>query len=417
MNSLHVALKDIRILIRDIPGLIYLIITPIIIIAIASFALSGLFNSSVNQFKVPVVVEDMGDHTKDFLEQLQKITAIKVVTTYMDKNKTEQPMIRAEAEKSISETKAAIIIPQGFSQAIDRGEQANIIVIKDPVDRVIPEVVINIVTEYTNKLSIGLISKSVSVSAVQALTQTAQQQYQVSLDPRPEIQKIQTQTNNYINNPPVKVEVNELKPDPNAHKASPFESNVPGYAVMFVLLGTASGALTLLEERENGTLRKLLTLPISRFSILGGKTLSNFITAVLQSLVLFAVGHFVFGMWLGKSIGGLLLLIITTAFAATGLAMLVASFSRTRAQANGISLLLVLSMSALGGSWWPLYIVPDWMQKIAHITLTAWAMDGFNSLLIYGKGITDILISLVVLLGMGAVSLFIAVQRFRFNNN
>ncbi|MDY0409191.1 ABC transporter permease [Paracerasibacillus soli] len=128
---------------------------------------------------------------------------------------------------------------------------------------------------------------------------------------------------------------------------------------MFVLLGTTAAASSLLDERERGTLRKLQTLPITRMSILSGKMLANFMTALFQMLVLFTVGHFVFGMWLGHSITGLILLIIATAFAATGMAMLIASICKTRAQASGVSLLIVLSMSALGGSWWPLYIVQN----------------------------------------------------------
>ena len=129
---------------------------------------------------------------------------------------------------------------------------------------------------------------------------------------------------------------------------------------------------------------------------------------------MFMAGAFLFGMWLGESIPGLLVMIFSTALAATGMAMLLAGLSKTRSQATGISLLLVLSMSALGGSWWPLYIEPVWMQKAAHITLTAWAMDGFSNLLVYGKGFADIVLPASVLSMIGIVSLLIGVRKFRF---
>ncbi len=120
-------------------------------------------------------------------------------------------------------------------------------------------------------------------------------------------------------------------------------------------------------------------------------------------------------MWLGNDILALILLIMLTAFAATGLGMLIAALAKTRSQATGITILLVLTMSALGGSWWPLYIVPTWMQQAAHITLTAWAMDGFNQLLIYGKTFTAILLPLTVLALIGIVSFTTAIARFKFD--
>ena len=242
-----------------------------------------------------------------------------------------------------------------------------------------------------------------------------EQQHGVIVDPTSEIENIKEQSGFFVDNPPVKVVSEKVQGHEKTHEATPFESNVPGYAVMFVLLGTTAAASSLLEERERGTLRKIQTLPISRMSILSGKMLSNFITALFQMLVLFTVGHFVFGMWLGNSVIGLILLIISTAFAATGLAMLIASVCKTRAQASGVSLLIVLSMSALGGSWWPLYIVPEWLQNVAHITLTAWSMSAFNDLLIYGEGLSSILSSIGVLSGMGLIFLLLSVRLFRFN--
>lgn len=70
-------------------------------------------------------------------------------------------------------------------------------------------------------------------------------------------------------------------------------------------------------------------------------------------------------------------------------------------------------MSALGGSWWPLYIEPEWMQNLAHITITAWAMGGFNDLLVYNKEFSSVLIPSAALIGMGILFLTISIQKFR----
>lgn len=159
-------------------------------------------------------------------------------------------------------------------------------------------------SEYTASYSIGIVANQVGISALYELSNRIAAENNLKVDPSAEIQSVQSNVEKYVRNHPVSVEVTPLQMDSDVPETTPFQSNVPGYAVMFVLLGTASSALTLLEERANGTLRKLLTLPISKFSILGGKMLSNFITAVIQSSILFVIGHFVFGMWLGNSIAG-----------------------------------------------------------------------------------------------------------------
>lgn len=399
---------------RDVPGLVYLILTPVLIIAVASFALSGLFDDSSSKLEIPLVVEDEGVYAKQLVSELNEVSAIKLITTYEDRDGNERPLTREKAETLVSDTKAAIIIPEGYSDNIKENNNAKVLVIADPVDQVVPEIVYNILSEYTASYSIGIVANQVGISALYELSNRIAAENNLKVDPSAEIQSVQSNVEKYVRNHPVSVEVTPLQMDSDVPETTPFQSNVPGYAVMFVLLGTASSALTLLEERANGTLRKLLTLPISKFSILGGKMLSNFITAVIQSSILFVIGHFVFGMWLGNSIAGLALLIGCTAFAATGLAMLIAALAKTRAQANGISILLILTMSALGGSWWPSYIMPEWMQMVSHVTVTAWAMDGFNALLTYGKGIGAIVLPALVLFGMGAVFLFLAVRRFRF---
>jgi ABC-2 type transport system permease protein len=416
MKIWHIAAKDLHIFLRDIPGLAYLIMTPIIVIAIASFALSGMFTEGeVEQFSVPIVVNDEGEATNDLLDVLQDTQALKLVKTYKNSKGEKQPMTIKKAKRMLTETKAAIVIPEGFSKKVEEGDYAEVTVIADPVDKVIPGVVTDVVSQYTSKLSMGQVSNKVAITVLQSSVSKIEQMHGVKVDPSEEINFIKEKSEEYVNNPPITVNVEKAELDKGVRKATPFESNVPGYAVMFVLLGTATAATSLLDERDRGTLRKLQSLPISRLSILSGKMLSNFLTALFQMFVLFTVGHFAFGMWLGNSILGLIILIVATAFAATGLAMIIASLCKTRAQANGVSLLIVLSMSALGGSWWPLYIVPEWLQKVAHVTLTAWSMGGFNNLLIYGEGLNSILLPVTVLFSMGVVFLLLSVRLFRFN--
>ena len=93
-----------------------------------------------------------------------------------------------------------------------------------------------------------------------------------------------------------------------------------------------------------------------------------------------------------------------------------ATFVKTESQLSGVSLLVVLAMSSLGGSWWPLEIVPDFMKTLAHvITINAWAMDAFKDLLWYGGGIPDVLPEVGVLVLISLVVFALGLARFKFH--
>jgi ABC-2 type transport system permease protein len=163
-----------------------------------------------------------------------------------------------------------------------------------------------------------------------------------------------------------------------------------------------------------GTFRRLLMAPVTRTSILIGKLLPTFITVLLQMTVFFAFGHLVFGMELGQSLGGLALVGTAVALAATSMSILMATFVKTESQLSGVSLLVVLAMSSLGGSWWPLEIVPDFMRDLAHlITINAWAMDGFKDILWYGRGVVDVLPEVGVLALFSLVTFGVGLTRFK----
>lgn len=409
MKFWSISVNDLRIFSRDIPSIIYLFITPVIVIAIASFALSGLWNASTEVFRIPVVQLDKGELAEEFMKHLRQVDALKLETSFLE-NGRRYPMDEVRAQRMIKERKAAIIIPEDFTGRVRHGKLAEIIVLQDPADRVVPSVVADITRSIISRFVIASASLQATQEAVRVIRKDVLLQGG-DVDPRPALRQAASVADALVDAPPLRVTVREAAS--TGHKVTPFEANVPGYAVMFILFGTTGAAGSILQEKEEGTIRRLLTTPVSRVSILGGKMTASFIQALSQAIILFAVGHFVFGMWLGKNLLALILVILATCFASTGLGMLLAALCRTRNQVTGISVLIVLSMSSLGGSWWPLYIVPEWMQKIAHITITAWAMDGFNALLTYGKELTAVLVPVAVLAGMGIVFFSVALSRFR----
>jgi ABC-2 type transport system permease protein len=84
------------------------------------------------------------------------------------------------------------------------------------------------------------------------------------------------------------------------------------------------------------------------------------------------------------------------------------------AQASGLGLLLSLILAPLGGAWWPLEIVPDFMRLVGHLSPVAWAMDGFNALIFDQAGLGEVLIPLGILLALTLICFAIAIRLFRY---
>jgi ABC-2 type transport system permease protein len=116
----------------------------------------------------------------------------------------------------------------------------------------------------------------------------------------------------------------------------------------------------------------------------------------------------------GNSLLGLLLLTLATCWATTSLGILLVAVVRSRKQIHPISTLVILGTSAIGGSWYPLFLMPAAVRKVARVTLVAWAMEGYNRLMILGGGLQDVWVDIAVLLLYGGVCFAIGLRLFRF---
>jgi ABC-2 type transport system permease protein len=151
-----------------------------------------------------------------------------------------------------------------------------------------------------------------------------------------------------------------------------------GIGVMFLLFSSVGGAGgALLEEAESGTLERLLSTNIGMGGVLVGKWLFLALVGMAQLTVMFLWGRAVFGLPLFAHIPGFLVMTAITAAAAAALGMVLATLARTRAQLSGFSTILILTMSALGGSMFPRFLMSESMQKVGLLTFNAWALDGY----------------------------------------
>lgn len=176
-----------------------------------------------------------------------------------------------------------------------------------------------------------------------------------------------------------------------------------GIAVMFLLFSASGTGASLLEEREAGTLGRLLSSRLSVTQLLLGKWFYMTTLGTAQLLVMFLWGQLVFQVDLLGHLPGFFALTATTTSACASFALLLATICRSRQQLHGVSVVLILSMSAVGGSMVPRYIMSDSMKRLGKFTFNGWALDGFQKVFWYDLPLTAIRDELVVLLSMTIV--------------
>jgi linearmycin/streptolysin S transport system permease protein len=386
-----IAAKDLKIVMRDRNALLLLFFIPMVIISVAGLALGG--ESDDIEIDVLIVDLDNDEVSRGLVEFLEEIDILNVD---MESNEfAARDMVKNKEYGSL------IIIPLGFTESVMTGQDTGLLIIVNPTEESFNTVVEKIVEGYASRISTNVVVvKTVSAYGIPAHTEE-------------QILEIVDTAEEFVQPPPVDVIIESTTS--NLVEFSPFTQYVPGFAVMFLLFtAVQSGAISLIKEQEAGTLRRLVTAPISKAEIIGGKIASTFIRGFVQLAVLIYFGHVVFDLDLGSDILALFVLIAAVTMASTGLGLLVAVHVKTVDQADSVSLLLVMLMSAIGGSWWPLSLQPQFMQDMAHFTITAWAMDGFYDLLYFDMGLAGILEEVKWLVLMMIIFFGIAISRFKF---
>lgn len=182
-----------------------------------------------------------------------------------------------------------------------------------------------------------------------------------------------------------------------------------GIAVMFLLFSATTASGSLLEERENSTLDRLLCSRLTMDQLLLGKWAYLTVIGSIQMTLMFTWGSLVFRIDLLNHLDGFVAMTLVTAGAASSFALMLAALCTSRMQLGWVSTIVILSMSAIGGSMVPRYLMSESIQKAGLLTFNAWALEGYNKIFWRELPVTELKLELVVLLVSGF--LFIVAAR------
>ena len=189
-----------------------------------------------------------------------------------------------------------------------------------------------------------------------------------------------------------------------------------GYLTMFIFFAAALSAEAIARERRNQTLERLLTNGVRLESIILGKFLTGTYRGVMQVVVLWGVGIVAFGIDLGASPLAVVLISLAIVFTSSAFGVMLAALVRTAEGASSVGVLVSLVLAPLGGSWWPLFITPDWMQALGKLTPHGWANTAFNNLMLFHADFGDVVINMLAVAAFGVVFLIVAFTRFRLSD-
>ena len=355
---------------------------PIIFFSIFTTLLSGQ-GSGTSRINVGVVDEDRSELSARIVAGLQKETGLRVRTTA----ESGAPLDRVSGERLVRDGNApvTVVLPSGLGASLGTSgfgaSGVKVQLLADVSDPVAPQMVM------------GLLQKVTMTAAPDLMMQGGMQQFETragALTPEqrtaidawlPQLKARAQSGGGGAGSDEamgLSTEVVDVMRS-NTRRGALISFYAAGVGVMFLLFSCVAGAGgALLDEVEAGTLERLLSTRLTMLTLLFGKWLFLALMGSLQLTVMFLWGWLVFDLPLFAHLPGFLVMTAVTASAAAALGLVLATVARTRAQLSGFSTILILTMSALGGSMFPRFLMSETMQKVGLVTFNGWALDGYS---------------------------------------
>jgi len=404
--------KDVKLAFRDRAALVLMLAAPFVLTIGLGFVtgrFSGSSSSGISDIPVILVNQDGGQLGNTLVSAFQSQDLSSLVKAEIMNDPT-----LARQHVDGDQAAAAIIIPAGFTESIipsgsggptggPGGKTVQIVIYANPTRPTSVGVVKTIVDEFISQIEVGRVGGQVAVTQLvsagliqpQDAAQIGSQigGEQAGAAGSSTAITLTSQTSGRA----------AIQFDPLAYMA-------PAMALMFLMFTAAYGGRSLLTERAQGTLPRLLVSPTSTTQVLGGKTTGTYLTGAAQMFILILASALLFHLSWGNPLG-VVLLVLAAVAGATGWGMLITALARTPAQVTSVGSALTLIFGILGGSFISLDNMPGWFQALSKITPNAWGIQGFTTLAM-GGSVVDILTPIVALLIMGVVLFTIAVLIF-----
>ena len=407
---------------RDRAALVLSFVLPVVFFTVFASLFGGGSSSRAATRRIALVVvdEDGSPNSQRFVEALKREAGLRVVGSTEGEGAKPPPADAAAAEAMVraGDVPLALVVPKGFGEApVGFGPQPGgptLRILADTSDPIAPEVLSGLLQKVA-------MTAMPDVMAERGIEQVDRWGGDLTPEQKAALQRNVDELRRQTDAGPassggaggaggalVNVEVRDVLGE---KKKSPGVAvTAAGLGVMFLLFSAAGAGGALIEEVESGTLDRVLSTRVTMGQLLSGKLLYLATVAVAQLTVMFIWGEIFFGLELHRHVPGFLVMAVVTALAASAFGLVLAALSRTRMQLVALSNMVILVMSALGGSMYPRFLMSEGVQKVGLVTLNAWAIDGFMKVFWRDEPLTA-LWPQVLFLAVAAALLFALARR------
>ena len=396
---------------RDRAALMLSFIVPIVFFSI----FAGIFGAQKSKTpKTTVVIADLdrSDSSRRLIDALKRESALDVVVT-PKMSTTQFDEQSAEAYVRAGDTPVALVIPKGFGttkiQFAGGSNGPAFRLLADSADPIADQVVGGLLQK-NMMMSMPEMMMDAGVTEVDRWSGGLTAQQKANLDQN--MKSYRTFSAKPSNAPSsdslIKIEKTDVIGQNKSNVVAALYA--AGIGVMFLLFTASNAGGALLEENESGTLDRILTTRLTLTQLLLGKLAYLWTLGFVQICVMFIWGAIAFRLQLAQHIGGFLIMALTTSLATSAFGLLLASVCRTRAQLGAMSTLVVLSLSAIGGSMFPRFLMPAGLQKAGLVLFNSWALEGFTNVFWRELPLQSLALPAAVLVGWGIVFFIVARQ-------
>jgi ABC-2 type transport system permease protein len=386
-TALLVAGKDLRQRLRDRSALVIAFVAPFVLASIIGLAFGG-----DDAFKATYAVADAdtGPAATGFTDGVLASPGLRDLVTVrqVDAGEARALVDRGDAD-------AAFLLPAGFSASVQRGGAATITVLESGENPIAGQVARSLAEAYAAELAATQL-------AVRTALDTAGQPPPAAADARRLGERAAAGR--------LPVRLAEGQVGGRTIEAANYFG--PSMAIFFLFFTVSFGARSILAERRQGTMRRLLASTASPSGVLAGKALAAFVLGTASVLVMWLATTLVFGADWGDPVA-VVALTVSSVLSAIGVTALVITLARTDEQAEGYSSLVVFTLALLGGNFVYLAQLPELLQRVSLLTPNGWALRGFVDLVADGGGLATVAAPVAVTLGVGLVTGGLALYRAR----
>jgi len=380
-----IALKDLKLFFRDRLALFFFVIFPFMFVVLFNFLLADAFGEDDPLVFHLVTQEAEGGLSHQIIAYMEAVDELNMVTL--------EDYDEARRQVEDKELSGFLAFPADFTQHISAGNEAELEVVADAEDPYARAALYGLAHSISSQIG----SQRAVISAITELAGQEAPPFVDEADATAWQSFIQFETE----------EVGDVVAEP------PSNFVIPGYLVMFVFFAAALSAETIVRERQNHTLERLLASSVRREGILGGIYVGTAAKGLIQITIFWTVGLLAFNIDLGLAPAAAIIISILMVIMSAAFALMLATLAKTQRSAGAIAVLVSLVLAPLGGCWWPLFITPKWMQFIARFTPHGWAITGFNKLMLFGAEFGDVVPEMLALVGFAIVFGLIGIWRFR----